>query len=121
MSRSGKGAKDRMVYLSDDALAALTAYLQQRTSKTKELFLVEKGPQKGKPISVRSIQKRIEYYAQKSGLEVSCHSLRHTIATQLLNADAQLSSIQDLLGHTPYHHDRALLPGREPQGAARLF
>jgi site-specific recombinase XerD len=96
---SGKGAKDRMVYLSDDACAALLAYLEKRTSKAKELFLVEKGPQKGKPISVRGIQKRIEYYAEKSGLEVSCHCLRHTLATQLLNADAQLSSIQGLLGH----------------------
>jgi len=98
--RCGKGAKDRVVYLSDDAHAALSAYLHQRTSPAKELFLVEKGPQKGKPIAVRSIQKRIEYYARKSGLEVSCHCLRHTLATQLLNADAQLSSIQDLLGHT---------------------
>jgi hypothetical protein len=88
-----------MVYLSDDACAALLAYLEKRTSKAKELFLVEKGPQKGKPISVRGIQKRIEYYAEKSGLEVSCHCLRHTLATQLLNADAQLSSIQGLLGH----------------------
>ena len=96
---SGKGAKDRMVYLSDDACAALLAYLEKRTSKAKELFLVEKGPQKGKPISVRGIQKRIEYYAEKSGLDVSCHQLRHTLATQLLNADAQLSSIQGLLGH----------------------
>jgi len=97
---SGKGAKDRMVYLSDDACAALTAYLEKRTSKAKELFLGEKGPTKGKPISVRGIQKRIEYYAQKSGLHVSCHCLRHTLGTQLLNADAPLSSIQDLLGHT---------------------
>ena len=97
---SGKGAKDRMVYLSDDACAALLAYLEKRSSKARELFLVEKGPLRGKPISVRGIQKRIEYYAQKSGLNVSCHCLRHTLATQLLNADAQLSSIQDLLGHS---------------------
>ena len=97
---SGKGAKDRMVYLSDDASSALLAYLEQRSSKAKELFLVEKGPMQGKPISVRGIQKRIEYYAQKSGLNVSCHCLRHTLATQLLNADAPLSSIRDLLGHT---------------------
>ena len=54
---------------------------------------------KGEPISVRGIQKRIEYYARKSGLPVSCHRLRHTFATQLLNADADLASIQDLLGH----------------------
>ena len=97
---SGKGAKDRVVYLSDDASSALLAYLEKRSSKAKELFLVEKGPMKGKPISVRGIQKRIEYYAQKSGVNVSCHCLRHTLATQLLNADAQLSSIRDLLGHT---------------------
>jgi len=54
---------------------------------------------KGKPLSVRGIQKRIEYYARKSGLPVSCHRLRHTMATQLLNADADLATIQDLLGH----------------------
>ena len=53
----------------------------------------------GKPLSVRGIQKRIEYYARKSGLDVSCHRLRHTMATQLLNADADLATIQDLLGH----------------------
>jgi site-specific recombinase XerD len=97
---NGKGAKDRMVYLSDDASSALLAYLEKRTSKARELFLAEKGPMKGKPISVRGIQKRIEYYAEKSGLQVSCHCLRHTLGTQLLNADAPLSSIQDLLGHT---------------------
>jgi site-specific recombinase XerD len=97
---SGKGAKDRMVYVSDDASSALLAYLEKRTSKAKELFLVEKGPMQGKPISVRGIQKRIEYYAHKSGLHVSCHCLRHTLATQLLNADAPLASIRDLLGHT---------------------
>jgi site-specific recombinase XerD len=97
---NGKGAKDRMVYLSDDACAALVTYLEKRSSKTRALFVVEKGPMKGQPISVRGIQKRIEYYAHKSGVAASCHSLRHTMATQLLNADAPLSSIQDLLGHS---------------------
>jgi site-specific recombinase XerD len=48
---------------------------------------------------VRGIQKRIEYYARKARLKVSCHHLRHTMATQLLNADAEIETIQDLLGH----------------------
>jgi site-specific recombinase XerD len=96
---SGKGAKDRVVYLSEDARAALETYLQKRSSKKGALFLVQKGPLRGEPISLRGIQKRVEYYACQSGIEVSCHRLRHTFATQLLNADADLATIQDLLGH----------------------
>ena len=96
---NGKGAKDRIVYVSEDARSALLAYLARRSSKAEGLFLVQKGRMKGKPLSVRGIQKRIEYYARKSGLGVSCHQLRHTMATQLLNADADLATIQDLLGH----------------------
>jgi len=69
---NGKGSKDRVVYLSDDALHALEAYMQKRRwFKDKRVFLVRKGPLRGKPISVRGIQKRIEYYAQKAGIEVS--------------------------------------------------
>lgn len=95
----GKGGKDRVVYMSEDARSALLAYLEKRSSKVKGLFLVQKGPMRGGPLSVRGIQKRIEYYARKSSLDVSCHRLRHTMATQLLNADADLATIQDLLGH----------------------
>ena len=96
----GKGAKDRVVYMSEDAHLALLAYLEKRSSKARGLFLVQKGPMRGKPLSVRGIQKRIEYYARRSSLDVSCHRLRHTMATQLLNADATLATIQDLLGHS---------------------
>ena len=97
----GKGRKDRIVYLSRDALQALVDYLRVRpSSRVRKVFLVEKGVHKGKGISVRGIQKRMEYYAKKAGLNVSCHQLRHTMATQLLNADADLVTIQDLLGHS---------------------
>jgi site-specific recombinase XerD len=98
--QDGKGAKDRIVYISNDALYALLDYLKVRpTNKVKKVFLVEKGPLSGQPISIRGIQKRMEYYARKTNLRISCHHLRHTMATQMLNADADLSTIQDLLGH----------------------
>jgi site-specific recombinase XerD len=97
---NGKGGKDRVVYISDDAYLALDHYLRLRPkSKSREIFLVEKGSCKGQGISVRGIQSRMEYYARKTGLNISCHHLRHTMATQMLNADAELSTIQDLLGH----------------------
>jgi len=100
MVQQGKGGKGRVVYISDDAHDALAVYLKIRSHyRVKKVFLVEKGTYKGQPISVRGIQKRIEYYAKKTGLKVSCHRLRHTMATQLLNAEAEVETIQDLLGH----------------------
>lgn len=98
--QQGKGGKGRVVYISNDAQDALIAYLKLRSSnRTKKIFLVEKGTYKGQAISVRGIQKRIEYYAKKTRINVSCHRLRHTMATQLLNAEAEVETIQDLLGH----------------------
>lgn len=98
--QDAKGAKDRIVYISNDALAALLEYLRVRPTNTvKKVFLVEKGPLTGQPISIRGIQKRMEYYARRTNLKISCHHLRHTMATQMLNADTALSTIQDLLGH----------------------
>ena len=89
-----------MVYISQDAHEALTAYLKLRSRyRPKSVFLVDKGTYKGQAISVRGIQKRIEYYAKKTRIDVSCHRLRHTMATQLLNAEAEVETIQDLLGH----------------------
>jgi len=97
----GKGVKDRVVYLSNDAYKILVQYLKARpSSRAKRVFLIEKGRFKGKPIQVRGIQHRLKHYAQIAGLKISCHQLRHTMATQLLNADADLVTIQDLLGHT---------------------
>jgi len=83
--RAGKGAKDRMVYISNDAAVALAKYLRKRPITGEEqIFLAEKGRCRGKPISVRAIQKRIEFYAGKSGVPVSCHRLRHNADSRIM-------------------------------------
>jgi len=97
---NGKFRKDRIVYMSDDTINSLQAYMKIRpSSKTRMMFLVKKGFYRGKPLSIRGIQKRIEKYAKETGLLVSCHRFRHTMATQLLNADAMLATVQELMGH----------------------
>jgi len=99
--KAGKGAKDRMVFISNDAGIALANYLRKRpVTEERRIFLAEKGRCRGKPISVRAVQKRVEMHARISGIPVTCHRLRHTMATQLLNANADLVSIQEILGHT---------------------
>jgi site-specific recombinase XerD len=97
---NGKGPKDRIVYFSDDTYEAIQDYLKIRPStRVQKLFLVERSIHKGNPISIRGIQHRFKYYARKTGVNLTCHRLRHTMATQLLNADAMLVSVQELLGH----------------------
>jgi site-specific recombinase XerD len=97
---NGKCRKDRIVYMSDDTIDSLHTYIKIRpSSKTQKVFLVQRGFYRGKPLSIRGIQKRIENYAKKTGLLISCHRFRHTMATQLLNADAMLATVQELMGH----------------------
>ncbi len=84
----GKGNKGRVVYISHDAHQALRNYLKSRSSSNaKEVFLVGKGIYRGTSISVRGIQKRIEYYARKTGLKISCHHLRHYPANPIMPQD----------------------------------
>jgi len=99
--RMGKGRKDRVVSLSGETMQALCEYMLARAAAPGEesLFVVEKGTYKGQRISVRGIQKRMEYYAKKSGVKASCHRLRHTFATQVLDAGMRVVYLKVLMGH----------------------
>ena len=95
----GKGRKDRLVYLSADALAALRTCLTARPMVVPDglVFWNQKRPHR--PLSAKGIQKKIERYAKAAGIKASCHSLRHTFASNLLDAGAEVISIKELLGH----------------------
>ncbi|MBW2608901.1 MAG: tyrosine-type recombinase/integrase [Deltaproteobacteria bacterium] len=89
----------RVVYIIDDAIAALKAWLRKRDSKY-EYFFYGRG---GNPLTYAAARNRSQMCLEKAGLShkgYSPHCLRHTFATELLNADMRLECLQPLLGHS---------------------
>jgi integrase/recombinase XerC len=95
----GKGRKDRIVSVAADVLAALRTCGEVRPAGMPDaiLFWNQKRPQH--PLSSKGIQKKLERYAKAANVKASCHSLRHTFASNLLEAGAEVIAIKDLLGH----------------------
>ncbi len=95
----GKGRKDRRVYLSADAMANLKTCVAIRPPGVagEWVFWNQKRPLVR--LSIKAIQKKIERYAKAAGIKASCHSLRHTFASNLLELGAEIVAIKDLLGH----------------------
>jgi integrase/recombinase XerC len=98
----GKGRKERIVPLGGKALEAIHAYLglRQRESLTAAhgaLFVNRHG----RRLTDRSIRRKLDKYLQMAGIDApaSPHTLRHSFATHMLNAGADLRSVQELLGH----------------------
>jgi len=93
-----KNSMGRVVYLSDDVLWALKLWLRRRDPNQEFVFY---GHGK-KPICYSTGRSRFVKYIQKAGLEekgYTVHCLRHTFASELLNAGMRLECLQQLLGH----------------------
>jgi len=103
----GKGQKDRLIFISDQAAEWLERYLASRKDNFKPLFVHYSGSQDGLDdgaytrLTVRSVQRLVGRYARLAGItkRVTPHTLRHSFATDLLANGADLRSVQSLLGH----------------------
>ena len=98
----GKGRKERLVPLGDKAREAVEAYLAMRrdasrTARAAPLFVNRFG----KRLSDRSVRRMLDKYVLAAGIafHVSPHALRHSFATHMLDAGADLRSVQEMLGH----------------------
>lgn len=100
----GKGAKERIVPLGDQAIKAMEDYLQnargtlvKRNRDTNILFV----NQHGKPLSRQGFWKILKALAKEAGIRknITPHTLRHSFATHLLENGADLRIVQEMLGH----------------------
>jgi integrase/recombinase XerC len=94
----GKGDKERVVPIGERALEALEAYLAVRGRQRGALFLNRRGGR----LTARSAHRIVRAWARRAGLDqrVTPHTLRHSFATHMLSAGADLRLIQELLGHS---------------------
>ena len=101
----GKGKKERYCFLGRPAIAAIRAYLKVREElgyagkrQNGALFINQRD---GKRMTPRSLERNFKIYLAEANLPPDCtpHKLRHSFATHLLAAGADLPTVQELLGH----------------------
>lgn len=100
--RQGKGKRDRVIPVEDQAFKALKAYLKARNARTDiqdfaVLFLAKNGTS----LDVRTIRWTVQKYIQKAGIhkKASVHTLRHTFGTHKVDKGMSIPNLQELLGH----------------------
>jgi len=99
----GKGHKERLIPIYDQAAAAIKEYIEGarsqlvRNKDEQALFLNPRG----EGLTRQGFWQKIKEYAKAANLDtkISPHTLRHSFATHMLNGGANLRSVQELLGH----------------------
>lgn len=104
----GKGEKDRLVFVSEEAASWIDQYLAKRVDNAKPLFIRYSGAKKVdlsgnySRLTARSVQRLVARYALMAGItkHVSPHTMRHSFGTDLLMNGADLRTVQVMLGHS---------------------
>ncbi|MPN16245.1 Tyrosine recombinase XerD [bioreactor metagenome] len=103
----GKGGRSRVVFISRQAAEWVDKYLKSRVDQYKPLFIRDLRPKEialddeKVRLTSRSVQRLVKKYVRQANLPVAAtpHTLRHSMATDLLRSGADLRSVQELLGH----------------------
>lgn len=109
----GKGGHQRLVPVSSRFFAALAAYLDTERpadADTDRVFVVLKGPTRGRGLSVRGLDEVLAGAKRRAGLaHATCHELRHTCLTRLREAGMALEAVQAQAGHASIESTRIYL------------
>ena len=95
--RHGKGDKQRTVYFNAESELTLREYLKTRTDDTDALFVSNRSPHQ--PLQNHALENIISSVAERAGMHVFPHRLRHTFATSGLRGGMSLETLQALMGH----------------------
>lgn len=104
----GKGGRARVVFLSTRVVEYMERYLRERMDKMTPLFIRYGGrkdeisdPDESRRLTARSVQRLVKKYVKNAKLPVAAtpHTLRHSMATDLLRSGADIRSVQEILGH----------------------
>lgn len=108
-----KGGRERIVPVDDAFFAALRDYLQSERpadASTDRVFVVLKGPNRGRPLSAAGADQVLSDARVRAGLaHATCHELRHTCFTRLRQAGMALEAIQAQAGHASIESTRIYL------------
>jgi site-specific recombinase XerD len=108
----GKGRKERIVLLSGDAYAVLSAWLAERGERPVEYIFLNR---RGRRLSANGIEWLLKRYGQEAGLHLTPHQLRHTFARQLTDAGMPITSLGKLMGHSQISTTRIYTAGSDPK------
>ena len=108
----GKGQKERIVLLTNDAFAVLRTWLLERpASNHAQIFTNARG----KPLTVNGIEWLLHRYGERAGISLTPHQLRHTYARQLTEAGMPLPSLSKLMGHADVSTTQLYTAGADPE------
>lgn len=109
----GKGGHQRIVPVSDRFFTPVLSYLNHErpdAAATDRVFLVLKGPRRGRPLSAAGLDEIVDGARRRAGIEhLTCHQLRHTCFTRLREAGMALEAIQAQAGHASIESTRIYL------------
>jgi len=109
----GKGGHQRLIPVSARFFTEVSAYLETERPAgpgTGKVFVVLKGPRRGRPLSADGLDEILDGARQRAGLaRGTCHQLRHTCLTQLRKAGMSLEAVQAQAGHASIESTRIYL------------